>query len=104
MHAFARLYDEIDATTGTLAKVDAMARYFASATPEDAAWALFFLKGQRFKRVMPVRALARWAMEIARIPDWLFDLVLVAHFGMSSAGIGTLTFPQVPSCKSSSKC
>ena len=73
MHAFARLYEAIDATTSTQAKVDAIAAYLRAADPEDAAWALFFLTGQRFKRLVPVRSLCDWAIEIAGIPGWLFD-------------------------------
>jgi DNA ligase-1 len=73
VRAFARLYEEIDATTSTQAKVDAIARYFGSAPHADAAWALFFLTGRRFKRLVPVRALCGWAMEIAEVPGWLFE-------------------------------
>ncbi|UJR83824.1 ATP-dependent DNA ligase [Sandaracinus amylolyticus] len=73
MHAFARLYERLDATTSTQAKVDAMRDYFAGAPPEDAAWALFFLTGRRFKRLVPVRAMAGWAMEVTGVPGWLFE-------------------------------
>ena len=54
MKRFALLYDEIDRTTSTNAKVAAMAQYFASAPPADAAWAVFFLTGRRLKRRKPV--------------------------------------------------
>ncbi len=47
MRDFARLYDELDSTTSTNAKVAAMARYFARAPRADAAWAVFFLTGRR---------------------------------------------------------
>jgi DNA ligase-1 len=70
---FARLYSAIDSTTSTNAKVSAMADYFASAQPADAAWAVYFLSGGRPKRLIPVRRIATWAMEEARVPEWLFD-------------------------------
>src|SRR5205807_3683694 len=73
MKQFARLYAAIDSTTSTNAKVAAMADYFASAAPADAAWAVYFLSGGRPKRLIPVRRLAGWAMEEAGIPDWLFE-------------------------------
>ncbi len=73
MRNFARLFGEIDATTRTNEKVDAMARYFASAEPADAAWAVYFLSGGRPKRLVPVRRLAAWAMEESLIADWLFE-------------------------------
>ena len=73
MKAFARLFSEIDSTTRTSEKVDAMSRYFTAADPADAAWAVYFLSGGRPKRLVPVRRLATWAMEESRVPDWLFE-------------------------------
>ncbi len=73
MKSFARLFSEIDSTTRTTEKVDAMSRYFAAADPADAAWAVYFLSGARPKRLVPVRRLAAWAMEESAVPDWLFE-------------------------------
>jgi DNA ligase-1 len=70
---FARLYAELDETTKTGEKVDAMARYFAAADPADAAWAVHFLSGNRPKRLIAVRRLAGWAMEASGVPSWLFE-------------------------------
>jgi DNA ligase-1 len=41
MRAFSELYEELDTTTSTNLKVDAMVRYFKSAPPRDAAWAAY---------------------------------------------------------------
>ena len=73
MKRFARLYSAIDSTTSTNAKVAAMVEYFSAAEPADAAWAVYFLSGGRPKRLIPVRRIATWAMEIANVPEWLFD-------------------------------
>ncbi|HEX2723563.1 MAG TPA: ATP-dependent DNA ligase, partial [Gemmatimonadaceae bacterium] len=73
MKAFARLFSEIDSTTRTTEKVDAMRRYFTGADPADAAWAVYFLSGGRPKRLVPVRRLATWAMEESGVPEWLFE-------------------------------
>ncbi|HEX9579399.1 MAG TPA: ATP-dependent DNA ligase, partial [Myxococcales bacterium] len=73
MRRFAQLYDALDATTSTNAKVAAMAAYFAQAPAADAAWAMFFLTGQRLKRLIAPRLLAVWAMERAQMPGWMFD-------------------------------
>lgn len=73
MKRFARLFSEIDFTTRTNEKVDAMVRYFSEAKAEDAAWAVYFLTGGRPKRLVPVRRLAEWAMEESGTPDWLFE-------------------------------
>jgi DNA ligase-1 len=70
---FARLFTEIDRTTRTNDKVEAMTAYFARADAADAAWAVYFLSGGRPKRLIPVRRLSSWAMELAHVPEWLFD-------------------------------
>jgi len=70
---FAKLFTEIDRTTRTNEKVEAMTSYFARADAADAAWAVYFLSGGRPKRLIPVRRLSSWAMELARVPEWLFD-------------------------------
>ena len=73
MKRFAALYLELDRTTKTSRKVDALARYFRDARAEDAAWAFFFLSGRRIKRLMPGARLALFAVENANIAPWLFD-------------------------------
>ncbi len=72
MRGFADLYRALDETTKTNEKVAALARYFGSAAPADAAWAMHFLIGRRPKRLIETRKLAAWAIEEAGIPDWLF--------------------------------
>ncbi len=72
MKAFAALYAELDETTKTLGKVAAMARYFAAAPPEDAAWAVHFLTGRRPKRLVSSAKMHAWAAEVAGLPTWLF--------------------------------
>jgi DNA ligase 1 len=73
MRLFAQLYERLDRTTSTNAKVAALAAYFAEAPPADAAWALFFLTGQRLKRLLPSAALRTWAEHASGVPGWLID-------------------------------
>ncbi len=73
MRRFAGLYAALDATTKTNAKIDAMAAYFADAPAADAAWALFFLTGERLKRLIGSRTLRAWVQELTELPDWLVD-------------------------------
>jgi len=70
---FAELYVAIDETTRTNEKVEALARYFARASPSDAAWAVYFLIGRKPKQAVPSKKLRAWAAEAAGVPDWLFD-------------------------------
>ena len=73
MKQFSRLFTELDATTSTNAKVEALQRYFAQATPADAAWAVYFLAGGKPRQVVPMALLATLACEVAGIEPWLFD-------------------------------
>jgi len=70
---FARLYTTLDETTATGEKVAALAEYFRTAPPAEAAWAVHFLIGRRPKRLVSAPKLAAWASEAAGIPAWLFE-------------------------------
>lgn len=73
MKAFARLYVELDATTSTHRKLDALNRYYADVAPVDAAWATYFLAGGRPRQSVPTKLLRECAIEGAGLPQWLFD-------------------------------
>jgi DNA ligase-1 len=71
MRRFAALFDALDRTTSTNAKVDAMAAYFRDARPEDAAWAMFFLTGARLKRLLTSRRIWEWSLTRTGLEEWL---------------------------------
>ena len=73
MREFARLYAELDETTATNRKLDALQNYFASAAPDNAAWAVYFLAGGKPRQAVPTKLLRQYAVEFAGIDDWLFD-------------------------------
>ena len=73
MRRFAALFAELDASTATTAKVDALKRYFAIADPADAAWAVYFLAGGKPRQVVPTSVLRALACARAGIDDWLFE-------------------------------
>ena len=73
MIRFAKLYTALDSTTKTNEKIAAMVDYFATAPPDDAAWATYFLAGNKLSRLVPTKLLRVWAAERADIPQWLFD-------------------------------
>lgn len=73
MQAFADLYAELDATTRTQVKLDALVAYFRSAPPADAAWAVYMLAGRRMKRLIGPRKLREWLAEATGLPDWLVE-------------------------------
>ncbi|CAN7270285.1 ATP-dependent DNA ligase [Massilia sp. LjRoot122] len=73
MREFARLYAELDETTSTTRKLDALQSYFSQAAPENAAWAVYFLAGGKPRQAVPTKLLRQYAIEYAGLDDWLFD-------------------------------
>jgi len=73
MKRFAQLFNELDSSTATNAKVDALKRYFAQASDADAAWAVYFLSGGKPRQVVPTGTLSELARQQAGIAPWLFD-------------------------------
>jgi DNA ligase-1 len=73
MQPFSNLYQTLDQTTSTNAKVQAMVDYFATASDSDAAWAVYFLSGRRLKRLIGASTLRRWLAERSALPDWLVE-------------------------------
>ena len=73
MRRFAELFENLDTTTSTRAKIDAMSAYFRLAPDADAAWAVYVLIGRRVKRSVGPALLRAWLLEEARLPGWLID-------------------------------
>lgn len=73
MKQFGKLFTELDETNSTLRKVEALQRYFQTAESKDAAWALFFLMGNRLPRVVKSSQLREWVSEYAGYPLWLVE-------------------------------
>ena len=73
MKLFTELYTEIDQTNKTNEKIAVMKEYFAKAAPENAAWALYFLSGRKPKQIVPSKKLKEWGIELAGIPEWMFE-------------------------------
>jgi DNA ligase 1 len=73
MKRFSQLFNELDGSTATNAKVDALTRYFAQASDADAAWAVYFLAGGKPRQVVPTGLLVALAQAQAGISPWLFD-------------------------------
>jgi DNA ligase-1 len=73
MRRFADLYQSLDASTATTAKVAAMVAYFRDAPADDAAWAVYFLAGGKPRQVVPTALLRQTACAVAGIDVWLFE-------------------------------
>lgn len=73
MNRFAQLFAELDASTATTAKLEALQRYFAEVPAADAAWAVYFLAGGKPRQVVPTATLRTLAVRLSGIADWLFE-------------------------------
>jgi DNA ligase 1 len=70
---FTQLFVELDRTTRTTEKLASLKRYFSEAPAEDAAWALFFLSGQRLPRPVKTTDLRQWVADERGLPLWLIE-------------------------------
>ncbi len=73
MKNFTNLYLKLDQTNKTNDKIAAMVKYFETADPKNAAWAIYFLSGRKPKRIIPTAKLREWAGEVSGVEEWLFE-------------------------------
>jgi DNA ligase-1 len=73
MREFAQLYAELDETTATNRKLEALQNYFEHAAPENAAWAVYFLAGGKPRQAVPTKLLREAAIAYAGLDEWLYE-------------------------------
>ncbi len=73
MQPFVDLVEELERSSGTHARVEALAAHFTAADPADAAWALQLLLGRRRRRLITGRRLREIAQTVCGLPAWLVD-------------------------------
>ena len=73
MKQFADLFTQLDQTTKTLKKLEALVSYFEVASDQDKLWAIALLTGKRPRRTVRTSLLREWAAEAADLPYWLFE-------------------------------
>ncbi|MEM7773125.1 MAG: ATP-dependent DNA ligase [Cyanobacteria bacterium P01_A01_bin.37] len=89
MQRFTQLFQDVDATTSTNAKVQALQSYFQDEKPENAVWALYLLLGKTRRRTVTSTVLRNVFLNISDIPEWLFK-ECYAHVGDSAEVIALL--------------
>jgi DNA ligase-1 len=73
MEAFCHLFQILDQTPGTEAKVEALHAYFQACSAEEAAWAIHVLLGRQKRRLITGRRLRDICLSGSAWPPWLFD-------------------------------
>lgn len=73
MQHFSQLITTLSQSTKTNEKLEAISRYFATADELDKPWVLALFSGRRPKRVVNSNLMRQWCMEVAHLPEWLFN-------------------------------
>lgn len=73
MRHFAELINALESTNKTNAKVDAIIDYLERAPDDDKVWFIALFTGKRPKRNIGTNFMKEWALEITRLPFWLFQ-------------------------------
>lgn len=73
MQRFTKLVWQLDGTNKTNEKLEYLKKYFTETPAADAAWGLFFLAGNNFRRTVSPALMRTAAGEIAGLPPWLVE-------------------------------
>ncbi|WP_027379335.1 ATP-dependent DNA ligase [Chryseobacterium daeguense] len=73
MKHFAELINALESTNKTNAKIDAIIDYLERAPDEDKVWFIALFTGKRPKRNVNTNYMKEWALDITKLPFWLFQ-------------------------------
>ncbi len=73
MGLFSALVNLLGTSTKNNEKLDALQHYFLTADDKDKVWVIAIFSGRRPKRIINSTILASWCIELAGIPNWLFE-------------------------------
>lgn len=93
MRRFTELLRDLDQTTSTLKKVEALERYFREVPSSDACWALFLISGQKIPTKINRTFIQETFCEYMGMPMWLFR-ESAAHVGDGSETMALLRGPK----------
>lgn len=72
MKNFSQLFSALETSNKTNDKISALVNYFQKADEKDKLWVLALFTGKRPKKPINTNFLKEWAMQLAKIPEWLF--------------------------------
>jgi len=73
MGPFNELFQQIDQTTSTKAKVKALVNYFKKAPKSDIIWCIYLLTGKSSGRAIKTSILRQTVVQLSGLPPWLFE-------------------------------
>jgi DNA ligase-1 len=72
LQLFAQLITELNSSTKTNDKLEALSSYFFTAPGKDKVWVIALFSGRKPRRIVNSTLLQMWCCELAAIPYWLF--------------------------------
>ena len=73
MQQFAHLYRELEESTKTTHKLNALVKYLGEVGKEDRLWTIALFTHRRPRRTIQTSYLRLWATELSHLPEWLFE-------------------------------
>ncbi|GAB2610668.1 ATP-dependent DNA ligase [Belliella aquatica] len=73
MKLFTELFSSLDQSNKTSDKLRALELYFRKTSDKDKLWTLALFTHKKPKRAVTTKELRTWCIEIAQIPEWLFE-------------------------------
>jgi DNA ligase-1 len=73
MKQFIHLIQQLDQSTSTNDKVDAIVKYCNEAISKDIVWTIALFSGRRPKRIVKTSLLKQWCCSKNKIEEWLFE-------------------------------
>lgn len=73
LELFSNLVSELSSSTKTNEKIQSLVDYFVTAPDADKVWVIALFSGRRPRRAVNSRLMREWCIEIANIPEWLFN-------------------------------
>lgn len=70
---FASLVNELDQSTSTTHKLNALTDYFTTANNTDKVWVIALFSGRKPKRAVRSKLLQHWCTALINLPNWLFE-------------------------------
>jgi DNA ligase-1 len=92
---FSALFRELDGTTSTNQKIQALERYFLEEKAENSAWAVYLLLGKQRRRIITSRSLRGIFMATTSLPQWLV-LECQTHVGDTAETVALLLNAESP--------
>src|SRR5687767_14471035 len=73
LQRFAQLVTELNSSTKTNDKLDALSSYFTIADEKDKVWVIALFSGRRPRRSVSSSLLREWCADITHLPLWLLE-------------------------------